>query len=125
VKDLLSEFQQFDEANPMIWDYFVRFADEAIRHGRTRLSVSLIIERIRWEVDIVTNSEDDFKLNNNHRPYYARKWLSLHPEMPGFFETRRVRCEAENGAREWREEFDFGLEADWQPKPKCSLFRNF
>lgn len=91
MKDLIAEFEKFDGENPRLWALFCRFCDQAITAGRRKLGVSLIIERIRWEVFITTKSDDDFKINNNHRAYYARKWLATHPEYPGFFEIRRVR----------------------------------
>lgn len=88
---LQAEFEKFDRENPHVWTYFVRFAFQAISHGRKRLSVALIIERIRWEVYITTTSDtDDFKINNNHRAYYARKWKRRYPDYTTFFAIRRV-----------------------------------
>lgn len=105
MKDLYEEFAVFDQDNPGIWQLFVRFANEAIAAGHYRLGVSLIIERIRWEVYVATKSDDDFKINNNHRAYYARKWIEAYPEYANFFEIRRVRCgpEEEQEAR-WRDD---------------------
>ena len=31
-------------------------------------------------------SHDEFKINNNHTAYYARKWLKQHPEHPKFYD---------------------------------------
>jgi len=86
------EFIEFDAANPRVYALLCRFAQEAIDAGCTRLGIAMLYERIRWEVYILT-SDDDFKLNNNHRAYYARKWLAEHPEYPLFFETRKVKSE--------------------------------
>lgn len=91
MKDLLAEFRKFDEENPFVWEYFKRFAEQAIQRGRTKLSGQLIIERIRWEIYIITQSDDDFKINNNHTAYYVRKWLELYKDREGYFEIRRVR----------------------------------
>jgi hypothetical protein len=91
VSRLRREFEAFDAANPQIWDLFVRFTFMAIRAGKKKGSISLITERIRWEVYIETASNDEFKINNNHRAYYARKWQKLYPEYADFFETRRLR----------------------------------
>lgn len=86
-------FIEFDRDNPRIYQLLCRFADQALAAGRARLGISLLFERIRWEVYITTASNDEFKLNNNHRAYYARKWLREHPEHPEFFATRRVKGE--------------------------------
>lgn len=82
------EFKEYDKANPQVWDYFCRFAFEAIEAGRVTLSVSLIIERIRWEVFVVTKSNDGFKINNNHRAFYARKFMKFYPQHKDIFRTR-------------------------------------
>jgi hypothetical protein len=103
VNALERAFQEFDEENPRVYELLCRFADEAISVGRTRLGISLLFERIRWEVYIIT-SDDEFKLNNNHRAYYARRWLSEHPQYPEFFATRKVKGE----------EYGFGFDDDGQ-----------
>ncbi len=40
--------------NPHVYELFKRFALRAIRRGKRRLSVALITERIRWEVQVET-----------------------------------------------------------------------
>jgi hypothetical protein len=92
---LQAAFEKFDGGNPHVWDYFVRFAFEAIERGHKRLSTKLIIERIRWEVYMTTASDDDFKINNNHAPYYARKWRIKFPVYAAFFTIRRVPADYE------------------------------
>ncbi len=39
--------------NPQVWQYFEKFALEAVGLGRKKVSHWLIINRIRWEVTIV------------------------------------------------------------------------
>ena len=58
-----------------------------IRSGRSRYSQRTIAHRIRWHVAIDTRS-DDFKLNNNHVAFYARKFEQEFPAYRGFFELR-------------------------------------
>lgn len=102
MKDLYLEFKKFDEDNPRVWSLFVCFAEEAILRGRNRLSTKLIIERIRWELYIETNSQDEFRINNNHTAYYARKWIEEYPLHSELFETRRVRCDRGTNVRDRR-----------------------
>lgn len=87
-KTLAEKFAEYDAANPGIYFLFKRFANELIAVGRTKLSASLIIERIRWEVNISTKSEDIFKVSNNHTAFYARKFMANFPEYEGIFHTR-------------------------------------
>jgi hypothetical protein len=86
---LWREFLEFDAANPHVWELFERFAFEAIEAGHETLSASLICERIRWETTVVT-TDTEFKLNNNHRAYYARKFNSIHQNIPQKFVLRYV-----------------------------------
>ena len=86
-------FWIFHLANPMIYELFCGFTRRAIAKGYTTFSVSMIIERIRWETSVETYdpaSPGEFKLNNNYRAYYARLWMRDHPEWPNFFRTRTL-----------------------------------
>jgi hypothetical protein len=89
---LEAAFWDFHQTNPKVYELFDRFTRYAIQRGRKRFSVSVIIERIRWETTIET-SNDDFKINNNHRAYYARLWMRDNPQHGGFFSTRETRGE--------------------------------
>lgn len=82
------EFLEFDRANPRIRELFERFTFQVIATGRSRYSADAIWQRLRWHVDIETKSPDGFKLNNNYRTYYGRRFMNDHPEHDGFFETR-------------------------------------
>jgi hypothetical protein len=83
-------FADFDAANPQIWERFVRMAEAAIRRDYKHYSAKTIFEAMRWHSDI--HSDEPFRLNNYWPSFYVRKWnrLGLHPELPGFFETRRA-----------------------------------
>ena len=89
-RNLQLEFECYDKANPKVWDAFIRFTKEAIASGHQHLSVSLVVERIRWETLVDVRSFDGLKINNNHRAYYARKFHKMFPEQKGFFRTRTV-----------------------------------
>jgi len=93
MTELERRFNRFDEENPYVWELFVRFADEARNAGRKVYSVNAIFERIRWHTDIETVSDTPFKLSNNHRAYYARKYMSSDPAREGFFRTKKVKGE--------------------------------
>lgn len=86
------KFKEYDEANPQIWVYFKRFALEAIQKGRTRLSAELIYNRIRWET-MVRAEDGGFKVNNNARSGYARKFIKEFPQYKDFFETRKCKAD--------------------------------
>lgn len=77
----------YHRANPHVYAAICRFADEAIRAGRTRIGIGMLTERLRWYTTIETRG-DGFKVNNNFRAFYARLWLAEHPDHPDFFEAR-------------------------------------
>lgn len=83
---LKREWWHFHKENPDVYELVERFTMDVIRRGFANYSINSIFERIRWHTDIETGG--DFKLNNNHRPYYARYFMHLHPEHSGFFRIR-------------------------------------
>lgn len=83
-------FEKFHRENPHVYELFKRFTFEAIKAGKKNLSVTMIIERIRWETDVVTSGEP-YKINDIFKPYYSRKFMAEFPEHEGFFPTRRIR----------------------------------
>lgn len=87
--EMQDEVQAFHKAHPAVWELFVRFTLERIKAGFLHYSVNAIFERIRWESDVATDEGGStFKLNNNYRAFYARRFMRMYPEWSGFFRTR-------------------------------------
>lgn len=93
IDELKRAWWQFHKENTHVYDMVERFTFEAIESGREHYSINSIFERIRWHTDIETQDEREFKLSNNHRAYYARYFMHLHPEYKGFFRTKETRDE--------------------------------
>jgi hypothetical protein len=85
-------FADFHAANPQVYATLLRFALEAKRAGRTRMSINLLAERLRWHSTVEVNG-DEFRVNNNLRPYFARLLMEQEPELSGFFETRKAQAD--------------------------------
>ena len=83
------DFWAWHKANPEVWHYFERFGLEAVSRGRKHISHWLIINRIRWEVSIVTTG-DEFKISNDYIAFYARLWRARHPEHKDLFTIKRM-----------------------------------
>lgn len=92
------DFTEWHAANPGIWRYFRRFAFEAVARRRTRISHWLIINRIRWEVSIVTTGVD-FKISNDTIAFYARLWRALHPAHRELFKVKLMAGEPVDNPR--------------------------
>lgn len=89
--ELRLDFIKYHKENPHIWQLLKRFAFEAKNAGVTKIGISLLIERIRWEVQVVVKSKDGYKINNNHRAFYARRLMRKFPELASLFEIRKQR----------------------------------
>ena len=83
--------KKFHLSNPNVWALYVRFTREMSERGFSNYSANAIFERIRWETDTVgEDGKSTFKVNNNHRPYYARWYMNRFPEHKGFFRIRKL-----------------------------------
>ena len=87
--EMRDQVNLFHHAHPEVFDLFVRFSIDRIHHGFKHYSVNAIFERIRWECDSGGNDQATFKLNNNYRAFYARRFMRMYPEYEGFFRTRK------------------------------------
>lgn len=83
------EWWAWHKQNPLVWEYFEQFSLEAVARGRTQVSHWLIVNRIRWEISIITTGED-FKINNNYIAFYARYWNAMHPEHKNLFNIKKM-----------------------------------
>lgn len=83
------EWEDYHRENPIVWKYFQKFAFEAIAKNRKKISHWLIMNRIRWEVYIVTTGKE-FKINNNLIAFYARYWQEMYPAHDELFNTKRM-----------------------------------
>ena len=89
--------REFPQRHPVVWRLFVKFTQEMIDRGFANYSTNAIFERIRWETDQAdSDGKSTFKLNNNHRPFYARWYMNAFPEHRGFFRLRQMTSEFEH-----------------------------
>lgn len=80
---------EFHKKHPEVWELFVKFTKQVIARGHSNYGVGAIFERIRWELDTVGgDGKSTFKLNNNFRAFYARRFHAMYPLHQGFFRTR-------------------------------------
>ena len=87
---LTNAFNDFNEKNPEVYEFFKKFTFEAIDRGHKRLSAWMIANRIRWETTIVTvNSE--YKISNDFIALYSRKFMKDFPQYDGFFKTKAMK----------------------------------
>ena len=80
---------KYHKDNPEVYLLFKRFTFQAISKGHKHLSAWLIMNRIRWETNVVTTGL--FKISNNHIAYYARLFMVDFPTQQGFFRTKEMK----------------------------------
>ena len=87
--EMRRQVREFHKKHPEVWDLFVTFTFDRIERGFKHYSVNGIFERIRWDVgNVGGDGITEFKLGNNHRPFYARRFMKKYPKYDGFFRTR-------------------------------------
>lgn len=83
-------FRRFHRENPHVYDGLVELARGwQERRGDAKLGIGMLFEVLRWQIALRTRN-DDFRLNNNYRSYYARMMMAREPELAGIFELRRL-----------------------------------
>ncbi len=88
--EMLEQAKKYHKDHPEVWDAFVDFTFDRIKKGYNNYSVYSIMERIRWDMgQIGGDGITEFKIGNNHRPFYARWFMEQYPEHAGFFRTRQ------------------------------------
>ncbi len=98
-RQLFNEFAKFHTENPHVYRLFETFTFQAIEREYEHFGPDAVIQRVRWETNIVTNDRD-FKINNNHTAYYARLFMVKHPKYDGFFRVRHI----DYNLNEWMKE---------------------
>lgn len=86
------EFEAFHAANPHVYATLVTLARRWVAAGNRHLGIATLFEVARYDRGLQTNrAEGDFKLNNNHRAFYARLIMQRERDLAGLFETRGLR----------------------------------
>ncbi len=85
-----NNFARFHKDNPFILNMLIELALEYKNAGRKRLSMDLLLNKLRWDFDVQTKDDlSNLKINNNYRSYYARAVMEAEPRLKGFFKTRK------------------------------------
>lgn len=79
-------FRKFHRNNPKVFDMVLKYAYKQKNKGRTHYSIEIILNVIRYHVDLDTVG-DQFKINNNYKPFYSRMAMQYMLDDT-FFATR-------------------------------------
>ena len=88
MSELESKFWEYHNANPhvanMLYDVLVR----AFKKGFQKYGIGAATEVVRWERGPEVIKTDRFKINNNHRAFYARLFQINYPEYANRVQVR-------------------------------------
>ena len=87
LQTIEGKFYQFHAQNPHVYERLRQLALDLKNRGRKKYGIAGLFEVLRWE-HAMSTTDEDFKLNNNYRAYYARLLMENEPELDGFFATR-------------------------------------
>lgn len=86
-KKVIEDFKVFHKNNPHIYREFVLLAREMRATGRKRYSSKMIINVLRWRMDLRTTG-DEYKINDRFQSIYGRLFVHRNPSFKDFFEFR-------------------------------------
>lgn len=90
VSKLEREFWAFHTAHPEVYDELVRLCRDLKSRGYHRFGIATVYEVTRWRSMMKYGSGNGFKLNNNHRAFYARLIMKREPDLGTVFNTRKL-----------------------------------
>jgi hypothetical protein len=85
----VDKFAEYHNSNPEVYVKFKEFAVKTMLKGHKNYSAKGIFEIIRWHTGV--KGGDQYKVNNNYTPHYARMLMDEIPLFRGFFKTRASR----------------------------------
>ena len=89
--DAYLKFKAYDAENPQIWNDFKKYTLEAVEKGFTHFSAEFVFNIIRWQT--ATRGSGEYKVNNNYKPWYSRKFMMEFPDHKGLFQLRKSKAE--------------------------------
>jgi len=87
-KVLADKFRVYHEKNPEVYSQLRTLALKMRGTGRHKYGIAGLFEVLRWHRALET-SDEDFKLNNSYRAFYARLLMTQEPGLEGFFSVRK------------------------------------
>lgn len=78
----------FHENNPHVLDMLRDMALRVQAKGKRRYGIKVLYNALRWRIDVETEDDTPYKLNDAYHAWYARKLMEIEPQLDGFFELR-------------------------------------
>ena len=79
-------FRKFHRNNPIVFHKVVKYSKQLMARGKKHYNIETILGVIRYNIDVDTVG-DQFKINNNYKPFYSRMLMD-YLNNEGFFQLR-------------------------------------
>lgn len=87
-------FKAFHYANPWVMERLIEMALRLRARGIQHYGIAALWEVLRYDWTVRTDDPTStLKLNNDYKAFYAREIMRRHPELDGFFATRRSQAD--------------------------------
>ena len=87
---LTKKFEEFHANNPHVYEALVALARRFRERRRdAQTGIGMLYEVLRWEYYLNTTSDDEYKLSNSYRAFYARLIMQNEPDLEGIFNTKQ------------------------------------
>lgn len=92
-RSIQERFDAWLDENPVAYELFKQFAEQARRAGRKRYSADAILHRLRWHVNVELRPVDgeEWRCNDHFSSRLARKLIEDDPSFANFFELRELK----------------------------------
>jgi len=85
---LFYNWRRFHFSNPLIYAELLRMAQELRGAGKSRYGINNLFEVLRWERARMQTTDNQFKINDHHAPFYARLLMANVPDLKDFFRIK-------------------------------------
>lgn len=85
-------FERFHAAHPEVYARLVGLARRLRARGFEQYSIKGLFEIVRFEQSVREDAAEEFALNNDYTPLYARLIMEREADLAGFFVTRERRA---------------------------------
>lgn len=95
TKPLEDRYNDWILENIHVYELFCKFTLQAIESGKKKISHWLIVNRLRWEVEIETNGmceeDKDYKISNDYIAFLARDFIKDYPQHSEIFNLKQMK----------------------------------
>ena len=85
---IAQRFAKFHQDNPHVYSMLVSLARGLQARRPRKLGIGMLFEVLRWQYYVQTDTDEEYKLNNNYRAQYARLIMEQEPDLHEAFNTR-------------------------------------